>query len=179
MDESELFILKDDPEDNQGELVISGNHVSTGYFKNDALNADKFFMHNGKRAFKTGDLAYYENDLLFLIGRNDDQVKMNGFRIELNEISAVLSSHEAVSDAVTVALKRGTEVKKLISFVILKNSIGKDLIDKEIQPFLSKAVPYYMMPGDIVELESFPYNVSHKIDKKQLIAEYLERQFGE
>jgi len=173
---SELFIEKANHEDKEGELVLSGDHVSIGYFKNEDLNKEKFFLHKGKRAFRTGDLAYFENDLLFCIGRNDDQVKMHGFRIELNEISAVLCRHEAISDAVTVALKRGNEVKKLISFVITQED--PETVRESLIAFLEKAVPYYMVPGDISFVSAFPYSASHKIDKKQLIADYLERQLG-
>jgi D-alanine--poly(phosphoribitol) ligase subunit 1 len=172
---SQLLIEKADPQDKEGELIIVGDHVSIGYFRNDALNAGKFFIHEGKRAFRTGDLAYYEGDLLFCIGRNDDQVKMNGFRIELNEISAVLCRHETITDAVTVALKRGNEVKKLVSFVI---SPQNDHLQETLLPYLEKTVPYYMIPGAIVPVATFPYSASHKIDKKQLIADYLQQQFG-
>jgi D-alanine--poly(phosphoribitol) ligase subunit 1 len=175
---SDLFIEKQNEADKEGELIISGDHVSIGYFKNEALNAEKFFLHNGKRAFRTGDLAYFEDGLLFCIGRNDDQVKMNGFRIELNEISAVLCRHEAVSDAVTVALKRNNEVKKLISFVLLSSPENAEATMSSLVPFMGKIVPYYMIPGDIVAVDAFPHSVSHKIDKKQLIADYLQRQLG-
>jgi len=175
---SDLFIEKEQPEDKEGELVISGDHVSTGYFKNKELNAEKFFLHNGKRAFRTGDLAYFDDGLLFCIGRNDDQVKMNGFRIELNEISAVLTQHELISDAVTVALRRNNEVKKLISFVLVKDPADAPKIMEQVLPFIEAAIPYYMIPGDIVAVDAFPYSVSHKIDKNQLIADYLKTQLG-
>ena len=109
---STLLIDKSETEAKEGELIIVGNHVSIGYYKRPELNDEKFFLHNGQRAFRTGDLAYFEGNLLFCLGRNDDQVKLHGYRIELNEISNVLCKHESVSDAVSIALKRGNEVKK-------------------------------------------------------------------
>ena len=178
MSGSDLFIEKANEDDKEGELVISGDHVSTGYFKNPELNAEKFFLHNDKRAFRTGDLAYFEDGVLFCIGRNDDQVKMNGFRIELNEISAVLTKNDLISDAVTVALKRNNEVKKLISFVLVKDAADAPDIMAKVLPFIEATIPYYMIPGDIVAVESFPYSVSHKVDKKQLIEDYLKKQLG-
>jgi D-alanine--poly(phosphoribitol) ligase subunit 1 len=178
MPESKLLIEKVNPEDLEGELIIVGEHVSIGYFKNEEMIEPKFFIHEGKRAFKTGDLAYYKNDLLFCIGRNDDQVKMHGFRIELNEISSVICKNELISDAVTVALKRNNEVKKIISFIITKKDIEKGELNTQLLPFLKNKIPYYMIPGDIVIVPEFPYNVSHKIDKNRLINEYLKNQFN-
>ena len=177
MPESKILIAKGNPTDKEGELIIVGNHVSVGYFKNEASNKEKFFVHEGQRAFRTGDLAYYENDMVFCVGRNDDQVKMHGFRIELNEISNVLCKSDLVLDAVTVALKRNKEVKKIISFVILKDTISKEALTLQLMPFLEKTVPYYMIPGDIVIVKEFPYNTSHKIDKNKLTDDYLKMQF--
>lgn len=175
---SELLIEKIFAESREGELIIVGDHVSTGYFKNEEFNKQKFFIHNGKRAFKTGDLAYYEDDMLFYLGRNDDQVKMHGFRIELNEISNVICTHELINDAVTVPLKRNNEVKKLISFVTLKAETSQVSLKDRLIAFLEKALPYYMIPGDIVIVPEFPHSTSHKIDKNKLIADYLFAQTG-
>ncbi len=175
---SKILIEKISPEDKEGELIIVGDHVSIGYFNNDDLNKQKFFIHDGKRAFKTGDLAYYEDDMVFCIGRNDDQVKMHGFRIELNEISNVICKNILISDAVTIALKRNNEVKKIVSFVILKNAIEKEKLNEELNKFLEKSIPYYMIPSDIVVVNSFPFNTSHKIDKNKLIEDYLLRQLN-
>ena len=178
MPECKILIKKINSEDKEGELVIVGNHVSVGYFKNKELNAQKFFVHNEKRAFRTGDIAYYENGMLFFLGRNDDQVKMNGFRIELNEISHVICKMSFVLDAVTVALKKNNEVKKIISFIILKSAIQKEEFQKELISFLKKTLPYYMIPSDIIEVNDFPYSATHKIDKKKLINDYLIKQFN-
>jgi D-alanine--poly(phosphoribitol) ligase subunit 1 len=176
MSGSELIINKITTDDKAGELIIAGDHVSVGYFKNEEINTQNFFIHNGKRAFKTGDLAYYENGMLFFAGRNDDQIKLHGFRIELNEISNVLCKQELIADAVTIPLKRNNEVKKIISFVITKNPIHQNELKKIIIPVLSKSLPYYMIPGDIVILKEFPYSTSHKIDKAKLTSDYIASQ---
>ena len=174
--ESTLLIEKANPQDKEGELIIVGDHVSIGYFKDQTLTREKFFTHAGKPAFKTGDLAYYEDNMLFCIGRNDDQIKMHGFRIELNEISSVISTYSLVSDAVTVALRRNNEVKKIITFAILTQEMPKEELLAQLIPFLEKKLPYYMIPGDIDIVNEFPYNISHKIDKNKLIDNYLNRK---
>jgi len=176
--ESKILIEKENPEDKEGEIIIAGNHVSIGYLNNDELNKQKFFIYEGQRAFKTGDIAYYENNMLFCKGRNDDQVKLHGYRIELNEISNTLCKNDLISSAVTVGLRRNNEVKKIVSFVILKTETSKEELCSHLIPFLSKTLPGYMIPGDIDIVTKFPYNSSHKIDKNKLIEEYLERQFN-
>ncbi len=100
--------------------------------------------------------------MLFCMGRNDDQVKMNGFRIELNEISNTILKHETIADAVTVGLKRNNEVKKIVSFVITKNTTNKAHVNQTLLPFLQKSLPYYMLPADIEVVTVFPYNNNYK-----------------
>jgi D-alanine--poly(phosphoribitol) ligase subunit 1 len=174
--ESTILIDKVNLDDKEGELIIVGEHVSTGYFKDSALTANKFFIHNGKRAFKTGDLAYYEDNMLFCMGRNDEQIKMHGFRIELNEISSVICTNSLISDAITVALKRNNKVKKIVTFVITTKELTKDELLTQLIPFLETKLPYYMIPGDIDMVNEFPYSISHKIDKNRLINDYLNRR---
>lgn len=170
----EILIIKENPEDIVGELIIVGDHVSIGYLKNNELNKQKFFTYQGQRAFKTGDLGYYKDGMLFCKGRNDDQIKMHGFRIELDEISQTLISSGLVKEAVTVGLKRNNEVKKIISFIIPANEIDLN----QLKAFLQKSLPYYMIPGDIDIVDEFPFNTNFKIDKNKLIDEYLKRQLN-
>jgi D-alanine--poly(phosphoribitol) ligase subunit 1 len=179
MSASQLLIHKINEQENVGEIIIVGNHVSDGYFNDKELSAKKFYFHENKKAFKTGDLGYYQDDLLFCLGRNDDQVKMNGFRIELDEISQVILKNEMLADAICVGLSRNNEVKKIIAFIILKEPVNQIEIIPQIKLNLQNNLPYYMMPGDFVFVDSFPVNVSHKVDKNKLIADYLKVQLGE
>jgi len=174
MPDSELLILKENNEQKEGELIICGDHVSIGYYKNEEFNRTKFYTHNGRRAFKTGDLAYYEDKMIFFLGRNDDQVKLHGFRIELNEISNEICKSLEISDAITLPLKRNTEIKKLITFIKIKEGQTLSKFKDSLLSRLEKTLPYYMIPSDIIEVEDFPYNSSHKIDKNKLIETYLE-----
>jgi D-alanine--poly(phosphoribitol) ligase subunit 1 len=172
----ELLIEKISAESEHGELIIVGDHVSVGYLKKEELNAEKFFLHKGKRAFRTGDLVHEINGLFFFDGRNDDQVKWNGYRIELNEISAVICRNPLIADAVTVALKRNGEVKKLISFVILRSASDQETFKPLLLGQLQAILPVYMMPGEIVPIIEFPYSSSHKVDKSKLIDMYMLAQ---
>lgn len=158
-----------------GELIIIGNHVSTGYFKNKVQTRSRFFIHNGKRAFRTGDIGYYNGDLLYLTGRNDDMIKFHGYRIELGEIATALQNIPEVNDAVAAPLLINGEIKRIVAFVILKDEFRNRLteIRGKIINQLEICLPTYMIPGDFVEKEKFPVNLNHKIDRAYLIKEYL------
>jgi D-alanine--poly(phosphoribitol) ligase subunit 1 len=175
--EAQILIDKSESEES-GEIIIVGPHVSKGYLNRDDLNLEKYFLKENLRAFKTGDLGYFKDGMLFCSGRNDDQVKWNGFRIELNEITKNILKINGVIEAVTIPLKRNQEVKKIITFVILSKKKEKDVMNTEFKNLLSNHLPYYMIPGDIESVEEFPYNQNFKIDKVKLIEEYLKRQFS-
>jgi D-alanine--poly(phosphoribitol) ligase subunit 1 len=154
------------------EIVIYGDNVSVGYLNRDDLNRVKFGMRDGKRFFRTGDLGYIEDGLLFCRGRNDDQIKLRGYRIELNEITSKLESLDFVHMAATIALKRNEEVKKIVSLVVLKFERQGD-VRSEIQELLKHHLPEYMIPSDVKMVESLPLNQNGKIDKSLLPELYM------
>ena len=166
--ENTTINLLDIDSENIGEMEIVGDNVSIGYFKNDELNQQKFEKKYEKRSFRTGDFGYFEDGMLFFANRKDELIKLHGFRIELGEIDKEFTSNKAVIESITIPLKRGSEVMKLITFIITKDEIEIDELKEEI----SKTLPYYMIPSDIIKLDKFPYNNNHKIDKNELINIY-------
>jgi D-alanine--poly(phosphoribitol) ligase subunit 1 len=158
-----------------GEIGIIGPHVSIGYLNNDALNAEKFFVVDGQRAFRTGDYGWFQDGILFFNGRRDEQVKLNGFRIELGDITAQMLTVPGVADAIAVPLKAGETVKRIIGFV--RPGPGSDvaLLRPLIEQRLRKELPAYMVPADISFVDAFPVNSSHKTDRKALIEGYINR----
>jgi len=166
--ENTTINLLDIDSENIGEMEIVGDNVSIGYFKNDELNKQKFESKYEKRSFRTGDFGYFEDGMLFFANRKDELIKLHGFRIELGEIDKEFTSNKAVIESITIPLKRGSEVMKLITFIITKDEIEIDELKEEI----SKTLPYYMIPSDIIKLDKFPYNNNHKIDKNELINIY-------
>jgi D-alanine--poly(phosphoribitol) ligase subunit 1 len=154
----------------EGEIVIAGPNVSIGYLNNPDLNAEKFVMRDGLRAFKTGDSGYLENGMLFFNGRNDDLVKLHGYRIELNEITNALHSVQGVIQAATIGLKRDGVVKKIVSLVNVENSVSDSVMLKNE---LAKTLPHYMIPADIKFVKEIPLNANGKADKKLLTEIYL------
>jgi D-alanine--poly(phosphoribitol) ligase subunit 1 len=157
-------------EDN--EIVIQGEHVALGYLNRPDLNEIKFGIRQGQRFFKTGDLGYFEDNMLFCKGRNDDQIKLRGFRIELNEITAKIDDLPFVEKSATIPLKRNEEVKKIVSLITLKHSVDFD-VKKAIHEHLTKFLPEYMIPSDFKLIDSIPLNQNGKADRNRLLEMYL------
>ena len=166
--ENTVINLLDKDSENVGEIEIVGDNVSIGYFKNEELNAQKFQAKYEKKSFRTGDFGYFEDDMLFFANRKDELIKLHGFRIEIGEIDKEFTNNRNINESITIPLKRGTEVVKLITFIITNTQIDIEELKKEI----SQILPYYMIPSDIIVLDKFPYNTNHKIDKNQLIEIY-------
>ena len=164
--ESELII-------ENGEIIIKGPNVSLGYLNRPDLNTEKFIEIDGERAFKTGDEGRLENGMLFFNGRNDDLVKLHGYRIELNEINATILKLTSIENSATLALRRNGEVKKIVSLVQLKDQI--ELSKDEISDFLAQHLPSYMIPSDVKFVGDIPLNQNGKADKKLLTEIYLKR----
>jgi D-alanine--poly(phosphoribitol) ligase subunit 1 len=155
-----------------GVIKIGGDNVMSGYFAKPEVNAQVLSQKNGKRFFYTGDYGYFKEGMLFFIGRRDNQVKLHGYRIEIDEIDAALHNTNGIQDAVTVPMYRNGEVAKLVSFIIAANSNNPQIID-EAKSSLESNLPYYMVPTDFMLIDKFPYNANHKICLKSLREIYL------
>ncbi len=169
---AEIVILNKDKETGIGELGLIGQNLSIGYFKDEEKTNQAFINEGGKRVYKTGDVGYIKNDLVFYLGRNDNQVKLNGYRIELEEISNVLLTHPHIKNAVALPLVNGNVTKKIICFVIA-NELDFKKINDELKAFLLKYLPSYMIPSEFIMKQEFPLNSNYKTDKKALLESYL------
>ena len=168
---STLLILDEDgrrvADGQTGEICILGRQVGDGYVNNEAATAECFVVSSSLgaepvRYYRTGDLGYLGDDgVLFYLGRADRQVKLNGHRIELGEIDALLRSDPRVSDARTVVQDK----KHLVSYVLpSQESVNvADLKDR-----LSDSLPSFMRPEGLVVLAEFPKTVSGKLDEAAL-----------
>ncbi|WP_152447813.1 non-ribosomal peptide synthase/polyketide synthase, partial [Rhodococcus triatomae] len=155
----------------EGELYIGGVGVGRGYGGRFDLTSDRFvanpFGGPGDRLYRTGDLVRWNRDgALEYVGRTDFQVKLRGLRIELGEIDTVLTDHDSVDFAVTVAHERGSSTV-LVSYVYLGN--GHTFDAGALTAFAGKFLPGHMVPSDIVELTEVPLTASGKVDRKALV----------
>ncbi|WP_020539103.1 non-ribosomal peptide synthetase [Lewinella cohaerens] len=150
-----------------GELHIGGAGLARGYLNRPALTNEKFITDffstkQGARLYKTGDYARHLADgAIVVLGRIDDQLKINGHRIELGEIAAVLRQHPAVSDA--IALVR---TGKLVAYFIPKKEESPG--NSELRAFFSEQLPTYMIPSFFVKMDAFPLTPNGKIDRNAL-----------
>lgn len=157
----------------KGEIMIAGDTVAAGYFHNEEKTQQSFFEieYKGVRtpAYRTGDIGYYEGDLLFCEGRIDFQVKLNGFRIELEDVDHNLLKQSHVQQAVTLPHIVDGKVKSLTSYVVYNGVIENRFATvKAIKQALKLHLPDYMIPKKIVFLEQMPVTNNNKIDRKAL-----------
>lgn len=168
----EIYIIDEQlnelEEGNIGEILIVGDSVADGYV--DCRQNDSFIIYNNENAYRTGDLGYLKNGILYYKCRKDKQLKYKGYRIELDDIENNIYKLEYI-EKVVIACKMTEEekVQKIIAFVKLKDNILKKTL--EIRSDLSKRLPSYMCPV-IKIVNEFPLNRNGKCDKKKLMEEY-------
>ncbi|HET6612024.1 MAG TPA: AMP-binding protein [Kofleriaceae bacterium] len=164
-----------------GELYLRGASLFSGYWKDPAatraaLVPDPLFPHSGARAFKTGDLASRDGrgDFLFH-GRVDQQVKILGNRVELEEIERQLGSHPAVASCCVAAID-GDDGTELIAFITVSGGQAGDVIPS-LRDRCAAALPYYMMPATFRVAQELPITANGKVDRRRLIdAEHTRRR---
>ncbi|NRB73525.1 MAG: amino acid adenylation domain-containing protein [Verrucomicrobiales bacterium] len=150
----------------EGELVISGAGVAQGYWRRPELSKEKFIARDGKRFYRTGDLAVRRPDGQFEFkGRIDDQIKFRGYRIEFGEIIDAMNSHPGVQQA-TIQVVHNDESSELIAYY--RESGNQGLAAEALKDFLSKKLPAYMIPSLLIPVAKFPRTSGGKIDFKRL-----------
>ena len=163
-----IYILNDEkqlcPIGIPGELCIGGKQVTNGYL-NKINETNKHFIENpfdeGKLYF-TGDLAYYDgNGEINLIGRRDSQIKINGQRIEIDEINRQIEKYGGIVQAITIPNFNKT---LLYSYIVADCQID---IDELIKNLTATLLPF-MVPASIMQIDSIPINHNGKIDTKKL-----------
>ncbi|MBC6492040.1 non-ribosomal peptide synthetase [Flavihumibacter stibioxidans] len=155
-----------------GELYVGGEGLARGYLHQPILTSEKFIpdpfsTQTGARLYRTGDNARYLADgSIEVLGRMDDQVKINGHRIELGEISSILMQHASIQEATVIVRTENNGEKRLVAyFVPTKEETSNNL---ELTGYLRNKLPAYMIPDLFVPLKSFPLSANGKIDRKAL-----------
>lgn len=149
-----------------GDLYIGGYNVANGYVNKPEFTNERFIDNpfGDSKLFKSGDLARwdYKGNIEFL-GRNDNQVKVRGFRIEPGEIESCISLYPDLKETVVKLIDDG-EDKELVAYF----SSDKQIDVAKLKEFLTTCLPAYMIPGYFVKLDSFPHTSSGKIDLLKL-----------
>lgn len=155
-----------------GEIVLYGDNIAKGYRNLDDLTKEKFFyLDNGFRAFKTGDLGLIQDGYIYVVGRKDNQVKVGGNRIELEDVESHLNMCDVVYESAVVVRKDNNDINSMIAAIVL-NDEGKKL--KNVEAFLSikkqmkQMVEAYKIPTKIIFVDELPKNISGKLDRVEV-----------
>jgi D-alanine--poly(phosphoribitol) ligase subunit 1 len=157
-----------------GELYLGGPCVGLGYFNDPELTQEAFGQNRlnsyyHERLYRTGDLVYLSKDdgKIHFVGRKDNQIKHQGYRIELEEIEQALCRIAGIDEAVVLHTTRGG-ISLIVAAVASNNGLQPDAIRKEIAKF----VPAYMVPGRVDVIEQLPKSANGKIDRQLLQSRY-------
>lgn len=148
----------------ESEILIKGDAVSIGYVKSPEKTAAQFYEEDGKRVYKTGDAGELKNGLLFVNGRLDFQIKLNGYRMELEEIEHVITEIAGISQAVVSPVEKNGKVSYLVAHVVKDTDLEVDAIKEA----LAQTLPTYMIPKKFIMHDVLPMTPNGKVDRKQL-----------
>ncbi|WIF05598.1 amino acid adenylation domain-containing protein [Serratia sp. B1] len=171
--------LRHRPEGVAGELYIAGKGLAAGYLNNPAETAARFITHpqSGERLYKTGDLGRWLPDgTIEFLGRRDNQLKINGFRIETGEIERAAGKHPGV-DRCVVRLHRQDGSALLLAYLCPRQDATLD--EMQLHRHFAEQLPDYMVPSVIMILPTLPLSANGKVDISQLPTPQLSRHSGE
>ena len=148
-----------------GELLIGGEGVARGYVHRDDLTKEKFIDFHGVYSYRSGDLARINYDgRIEFFGRKDNQVKLRGLRVELDEIENAMGSYSGISRSVVVVKETKEEGQFLVGYYLAKEEIPV----ASLKEHLGKTLTPYMIPKVFMRLESIPMTNNGKVNKKAL-----------
>ncbi|MGC5568948.1 amino acid adenylation domain-containing protein, partial [Streptomyces sp. FR-108] len=165
-----------------GELYIAGTGVARGYGGRAVLTAERFvpdpYAGDGLRMYRSGDRARWspQGQLEFL-GREDDQVKVRGFRIEPGEIEAVLTAHPRIRAAVVTA-QGDTDDRRLVAYLVPDDQAEGIPAVVDLRDHVQRSLPAFMVPAVFVELAALPLTPNGKIDRAALPAPDATARLG-
>ncbi len=163
-----------------GELIVSGQHLAQGYYNAPELTARAFIILRGKRCYRTGDLVKRDSQgNLFFLGRIDDQVKINGYRIELADVQYHLASLPAVRSAAVTPIKKTTGHSSLLASIVWEPEKRSGLTFADLIWQLSQKIPAYMVPDQWQQLEVLPLTDNLKLDHRAILQTWRDNQLDD
>lgn len=162
--------MEDCPDWVPGTLYIAGDGVAQGYLNDNEKTEEKFVVldRTGERLYCTGDVGRYWNEgNIEFLGRLDNQVKINGYRVELGEIEAALRRIQGITEAF-VFFKRDNAIEDICA-VLVEEKRYRDRIDKFYKEMLKKDLPIYMIPTEYIKTNAIPLNSNGKKDIHKIL----------
>ena len=154
-----------------GELCIGGIGLARGYNNMPERTAETFITWQGERIYRTGDYSMWTPEgNIIIMGRTDNQVKLNGLRIELGEVESVMSQHAGMKQCVAIIKKLGP-IDKLIGYYTVDESVADipvEEYEEALRTEMAVKLTPYMVPGIFVRLDEIPLTPVGKTDVKRL-----------
>lgn len=166
--------LMDCPYDVIGDLYIAGDGLAREYWHNETETNRAFIIHpdKGQRLYKTGDKALFmRNGNIEFCGRRDCQVKIAGYRIELEEINYAICTNENIKQAESI-VKDG----EIFTFIVRIDDVEEAYGVEQIKAQLKKELPHYMIPAVIKSVKSIPSTQNGKVDRKRLYSMAIKEE---
>lgn len=168
--------LNECPEGVIGEICFGGVGLARGYWNDPERTKQSFQRHptTGEVIYRSGDLGRLMDDgNVEILGRIDNQIQVNGYRVELEEVELFLSRHPCVAECMVLAKDTKNKSKRLIGAVVLRNNIlvkDRQQLMLDIKNFLAVSLPEYMVPKSIIFVDHFPLSGNGKVDRLALTA---------
>lgn len=176
IDNTQIYLLDEDLRPvslgEAGQIYIGGAGLARGYHHRPELTAERFIWHSirgqpRQRLYKTGDIArYWANGEIEFLGRSDNQIKLRGYRIELNEIVCALNQHPAIQASVVIARRDHPDEEQLVAYIV--TTPGGEVTPTSLQTHLRAQLPDYMVPTVFVVLDALPPTPHGKVDRAAL-----------
>ncbi|CZF82415.1 non-ribosomal peptide synthetase [Grimontia marina] len=166
--------FEDCPDWVPGEMLVGGPGVAKGFINDPTRTEERFIIHpeTGERMYRTGDICRYRPDgVIEILGRQDNQIKIRGHRIELGEVEAALSELSYIKQGVALVKPEPLE---LVCAIVLDDSESEETngessnLLQRVQEELSSLLPGYMIPSQVLVLDSIPLSSNGKVDRNTL-----------
>ena len=176
-----IFLLDENmeqvPEGIAGEIYIAGSGLAQGYWQLPEETEQAFVNleidNKTERLYRTGDIAYWDNTgNLHFMGRRDEQVKINAYRVELQEVEKSIAAHEDVVEAAAMIIQSDSGVNRLFAAIIGRKPL--DLV--ELRNFLFDNLPHYMVPARLLQIDEIPITDNGKTDYRALEKSFVQNQ---
>lgn len=168
---TQIYILNEhlhlQPIGSVGEICIGGDGVGCGYYHNPEKTNSVFVAnpYGNDIIYKTGDLGYWQSDgELICLGRKDHQIKIRGYRVELDDISNHILTFEGIEQCVVIDKTDADGKKYLCAYFVSQEEIDM----AELKKYLVDILPHYMIPSYFVPIDRIPLTLNHKVDRKAL-----------
>jgi len=154
-----------------GRLLVGGIQVMDKYINNEEKNNEALLIINSNIYYDTGDLSFVDsNENIFIVGRSDDSLKVDGYRVNLSDIDSNIQKLVYINECATIAIADKIKENIMIAFVKVSQEIKKDKMFADLKQIMAS----YQIPKHLIFVDDYPLNNSGKICKKTLKNNYLK-----